>query len=312
MTRLFSYIRAFIALVIIFVINAFAIAVFLPFILLILHPERWGWVQSLFAFFNISPQNVNAYFYFVLLIPFLLLPLSGWLVSFFSGYRTAKGEDKEYMQECLETILERSGLGKKRYNLYVEETDEVNACAFGIRNICVTRGTLNVADNDPAFLKGILAHEMGHLSYRHTIVLFLLMVIDILGNVAISIFDFIRGVIAIGQNIPVLNLMCFLLTVIFNMVVRILNLGGYLISGILRLFARMDEHAADYYACEIGFGKELCYGLQLLYEHSGPEEKKGFLANIKSDHPSLPHRIETIKKYLEKHENTPATYGQDA
>ena len=138
------------------------------------------------------------------------------------------------------------------------------------------------------------------------------MVIDILGNVAISMFDFIRGVIAIGQNIPVLNLMCFLLTVIFNMIVRILNLGGYLISGILRLFARMDEHAADYYACEIGFGKELCYGLQLLYEHSGPEEKKGFLANIKSDHPSLPHRIETIKKYLEKHENTPNIYGQDA
>ena len=151
----------------------------------------------------------------------------------------------------METILERSGLGKKRYNLYVEETDEVNACAFGIRNICVTRGTLNVADNDPAFLKGILAHEMGHLSYRHTIVLFLLMAI-LIAAAAQAILSPIGKAL---HKMPVIGTTDRALSAVL----------GILKGAVLVEYTEMNQSSPDLYEAEVGLYRRV-YPVRVDYQ----------------------------------------------
>jgi STE24 endopeptidase len=93
----------------------------------------------------------------------------------------------------------------------------------------------------------------------------------------------------------------FFIVLSISLIFIILGVFNKITNYIILWFFRQDEHAADGYACKIGFGPELLHGLELLEKSSASEEKKGVLANINNDHPSLPHRIETIQKYLEKH-----------
>ena len=103
------------------------------------------------------------------------------------------------------------------------------------------------------------------------------------------------------SNFAHLKPLSFFIILSISLIFIILGVFNKITNYIILWFFRQDEHAADGYACKIGFGPELLHGLELLEKSSASEEKKGVLANINNDHPSLPHRIETIQKYLEKH-----------
>lgn len=317
-TKIFSVLRSLIAIIISFISNSIIVTTFLTIFILAIDTHKWGWMQSLLRWLGrpVNPDNAFGIFFTIFLIlPFIFSPtrLMAWILAKLNGWKKAQGHDREIIQGSINNIFSKSGIKEKRYHLYTVETPELNAAAFGLNNILVTRGLLNEVKECPEILDGILSHEIGHLYYGHSLVLSFIMVMNTCGKISIEILEKISWLAEKALAwVPIINILYAMITWIIAAIFFIVSLFNRITNYIVLWFSRQDEHAADAYACKIGFGKELQEGLELLKMYSGPEEKKGVLANIGSDHPSLLHRIETIKKYLKKHENTPLVHGQDA
>ena len=90
---------------------------------------------------------------------------AGYLSASFYLFRHLKARrptlaDEEKLQRCFGEVLQRAGRNK-RFQLLVDEEMEINAFAIGIRTIAVSRGSLEQLTEGE--LKGLLAHELGHL-----------------------------------------------------------------------------------------------------------------------------------------------------
>lgn len=90
-----------------------------------------------------------------------------WIFVYSTGARNAKGADYDRLYKILQDLCRRENTDSSRYSLYVNEDQTINAYAFGDKHITVNRGTLKLMDDEE--IEGILAHELGHLHYRHTL-----------------------------------------------------------------------------------------------------------------------------------------------
>ena len=305
-SRLFSHLRAIISLALIFIINIFPHAIFVTILICISNPHTWEWVQKLIVLLKMPINEKSAIFVLMMLAIFApvaiaFLPFTPRLMAFFSGWKKADGEYKEYIRACLAPVCETAGRNINKINLYVMDSNEINAAAFGINNILVFRGAIAADQNNPGFLCGILAHELGHLEYRHGIKTTFLYMITLGASLSIRFINFCVWITKPLAIIPYINFVYALFMFCFNLIIGAFNGIAFLTDFIMLWFSRMDEHAADKYACDIGYGWELLNSLELLKRSTWLPEKKGFFANIGEDHPSLPHRIETIREYLDKH-----------
>ena len=306
-TRIFSILRSIIAILFSFISNSILVSLFLTFLVTIVDVHQWKWVQTILQWLKwpVTQNNAFALFFCVFLVlPFLLSPsrLMAWILAKTNGWRKAGAEEKDYIQSHIDNVLSRGGLKKKKYHLYIVEDPDINAAAFGVNNILVTRGTMIAAEQNPGLMEGFLAHEMGHITYGHSFVLSFIIVMESCGRASSYVLEKINWFLAeVVGRIPLINLVSFFIVLSISLIFIILGVFNKITNYIILWFFRQDEHAADGYACKIGFGPELLHGLELLEKSSASEEKKGVLANINNDHPSLPHRIETIQKYLEKH-----------
>ena len=315
-TRIFSILRSIIAILFSFISNIILVSLFLAFVVFAFDIHQLDWMQRLLQWFGrpIRPESVlDVVFYIFLVLPLLLSPtrLMAWILAKTNGWHKAGAEENAFIQTHIDDIVSRGGLKKKKYHIYIMENKEINAAAFGLNNILVTRGTLSAAEQTPALLDGFLAHEMGHISYGHSLVLSFILVMETCGHISAYALEKINWFLAkvIGV-IPLIQIISIVVIWSINLICGVLWLFNNITNYIVLWFYRMDEHAADRYACKIGFGPELLYGLELLEKESPPDEKKGVLANIGNDHPSLLHRIETIQKYLAKHPGNPGTLKQ--
>ncbi len=68
--------------------------------------------------------------------------------------------EEERLQRCLGEVIQRAGANRECH-LQIEEKPDLDAYAMGLNTIVLSRGLL-VAMTDPE-LKGILAHELGHI-----------------------------------------------------------------------------------------------------------------------------------------------------
>ena len=75
-----------------------------------------------------------------------------------------KGRKDEKVSEIARTLLKANRL---RAVFRVLEGDPINAVALPHGRIFVWRGLLDLAEDDPDMLAGVLAHELGHLSKEH-------------------------------------------------------------------------------------------------------------------------------------------------
>ena len=148
-------------------------------------------------------------FYIVLLyILYSLSPLNVWLMRMKEGYRPLGGEERVR----LERLLSEMGMERK-LNIYRNRDARTNAVTFGFNTIGLTDGILRVATDEE--LKGIISHEVGHIShydfvyqvllfsmqslgYRCLYGLFLIpaLVFGIIGNLVIAVVPAVRFAIA--------------------------------------------------------------------------------------------------------------------
>ena len=97
-------------------------------------------------------------------------PFGEWVLCLMVGAREMKRLDmRNRMVPLLNEVYHRAkrktpGLTNS-IDLKVMYTPEPNAYAIGRRTVCVTEGLFGLPDEE---VKGILAHELGHLACRHT------------------------------------------------------------------------------------------------------------------------------------------------
>lgn len=153
----------------------------------------------------------------------------------------------------------------KKVKLYYSRTDELNAYALGHRTVIITRGMLGI---HPDYLKGVLAHEFGHIAHGDGD---LKLGINV-SNFILSIFVFFVSLIA-NTVIAMFEESDSCLAVVITLAARILL--NIIILGLFQLWtllgvvlvnwsSRRDEYSADAFANKLGYGESLAMFLDAL------------------------------------------------
>lgn len=114
---------------------------------------------------------------------------------------------RAYVQEIGERMVAVSELAGRRFTFTLLDSPEVNAFALPGGYVYVTRGILALAD-DEAELAGVLGHEIGHVTARHTAQRYTRAVVGQLGAVGATILGAVLGGEAgarIGQQVGTLG-----------------------------------------------------------------------------------------------------------
>ncbi|MFT4717686.1 MAG: putative Zn-dependent protease [Rickettsiales bacterium] len=99
----------------------------------------------------------------ILIITFFVISLTGKSHSF-SVIRD--GEVEEFLQELTLPIIQKSGLESKNIKIYIVNDPAVNAFVSSGQNIFINTGLITKY-TDPNVLRGVLAHEIGHIASGH-------------------------------------------------------------------------------------------------------------------------------------------------
>lgn len=212
------------------------------------------------------------------------------------------GQDSNYLtplfEEVYQEALTQTPSLHKNIRLYISEEKTINGYAMGRKTIVLTRGAIETFHREE--LKGILAHEFGHMANGDTKALLL----TIIGNSIFSIIILACKVIMWAVNlIASIATEEFFISRIIYFVIRLFfdfSVMAFLFVGnvILSLNSRYSEYLADGYAFQIGFGEQLKRSLYLLnkLDMGGRRTLKEWLM---ASHPHTPARIERLEQKLE-------------
>ena len=175
----------------------------------------------------------------------------------------------------------------KGIKLYIREDMSINAFAFGKSTLVLTRGSIELLNDNQ--LKGLMAHEFGHFSYKHTEALLLFTV----ANLPMS---FIVQKLTDAKNyFDKEKRRSFLLGSLCNFFYYIFKGIDFIARLILMHSSRKDEYRADKFAIKSGFGEDLTEVLLEIYSVSisKPESIK---EQMNSTHPHITKRIERLER----------------
>jgi len=176
----------------------------------------------------------------------------------------------------------------------------VNAFAMGRKTIAVTAGAMSTWTKEE--LKGIVAHEFGHISYGHTKAMLLSTIGNLFFYVIVWAFQLILNLVQFVAKLFTDNVAGIIFSVIFFLLRLYVNLLIFIFVNvgeiILAINSRVNEVESDTFAFEAGYGRELISGLYLLQKIT-MSAKMSLIEQLKSTHPHTAHRI----AHLERLEN---------
>lgn len=215
--------------------------------------------------------------------------------------RRPTGAELAKLQPLWDEVARRAGLDGSRYDLWIEDSDEVNAFGAAGHIVGVTRHSLHRLPPDQ--LSAVLAHELGHHINGHAwsgllgvyyslparIVMVTVKYVVIFAVVLVAEFAIL------GAVIVVLLIGIFAIAVAFTFPPAL----ALLAIPLLRPWAsRRGELRADRFAGEIGYGPLLiAVFTDHLNQGADTEEEEGALARVMSTHPPLPTRILALETF---------------
>lgn len=216
----------------------------------------------------------------------------------------ATEQEKKYLLPLFEEVYQNAKENNPKLNdnvkIYITDAMYVNAFAIGRKTIAVTQGSIETFTKDE--LKGIIAHEFGHLNYGHTKALllsvignmffsFIVIVLRFLLSACEFISDIISGVNYIGW---IFKFICVVVRLVFELSTFIfINFSQIILAS----NSRLNETQADKFAYSIGFGKQLTNALYMLKKISiGKKVKLSEL--LKASHPHTSYRIEFLENLM--------------
>ena len=244
------------------------------------------------------------------------------LLFFGSRLRKPIQAEAEKLEMAFSSVQQRAGYTKK-VKLRVHESTDWNAFATGTRTIAVTKGVLAGASDDE--LKGLLAHELGHLMSYDTIVGSAYWTAGYLPSIVRWVYRRIAAIVLSGfrQRVLVqtnqgvmkagrfnlwsgivwlvivvaifyfLHILQVIVAIVFFVVIfGILNV---IFRWLTLVLARFSEYRQDAFAARLGFGQGLRDMLEKLTYQGNPPVNLYFIV-FHSTHPIIYNRIRRLEK----------------
>lgn len=242
----------------------------------------------------------NLPFYLLLIfILYALSPVNNWRIRQKGGYR----RPNESEQIRLNRLLSEIGMDRK-LTLYRNREVAPNAVTFGFNTIGITDGMMRQASDEE--LKGVICHEVGHLSHYDYVYGILIYSLELFGYQCLyGIFfipAFIFGIIGsmVFALVPGLTFVGALTGKIWWMIYKLLH---HIIYGISRfLYVNINKYAeyrCDAYAVKYGCGEGLLSFLRgLKREEDVYGECPTFTEYMMSTHPATAKRVKRLEKML--------------
>ncbi|WP_371677137.1 M48 family metalloprotease [Streptomyces sp. NBC_01276] len=201
-------------------------------------------------------------------------------------------------------VTARAGVDGARYELWIEESDDLNALAAAGHIVAVTRRALEHLPTGQ--LAAVLAHELGHHTRGHTWSGLLAWWYALPGRLTwrglaagtVKLVRFTSGFSypAAGILVVLLGWLAFAtLTATYGLPLLLLTLP-YLTAAV----GRRAELRADAHAAGLGFGPMLAQMLQGLPagKETGAADGTGRLARLLASHPDHRTRLHHLQQYL--------------
>ena len=235
----------------------------------------------------------------LLFILYYISPLNVWVLRRKEGYRPMNSSDRMRV----ERLLSEMGMNRK-LKLYRNNDARVNAAAFGFNTIGLTGGVLAAVSDEE--LKGIISHEVGHISHYDFVYQVLLFSMESFGYRCLyGIFlipALIFGIIGsmVFALVPALGFVGELIAKLWWAVYKLLHRIIYGISRITDVnINKYAEYRCDAYAVKYGCGEGLLSFLRRLKRTEDVYgERPTFTEYIMSTHPSTEKRIARLEKLL--------------
>ena len=208
-------------------------------------------------------------------------------------------------QESHEEARNKSKLIPKRIKLFIAQSADTNACVVGMHTMVVNEGL--IAQLNDSEIKGVLAHEFGHISNSDTV----LSMTKLSANTLLSlIVGFIVTILRLAILLGFVTedsdntaarifgfVMRWFIGVILSWIVKgLLNLW-MLIGFMFEMFAsRRQEYKADEFAVKIGEGNNLLNALQKI--DGSPHRRTSIFDGMTSTHPYTADRIVRLRKLI--------------
>jgi heat shock protein HtpX len=224
-----------------------------------------------------------------------------------SRYRKPLGADEARLRTAIGEMLQKAG-STRRVRIWIDQSGECNAYATGYHTIIISSRLL--AALSPVELRGVLAHELGHLLSGDTIVATAFLMAGLLPK---AVFGICRAVVfvlrsalmrvnitagivillAVGLLLdrahllkPVVPVLLFvLLFALLNRVFKFFTL----------LLGRLAEYRQDAFAFRLGYGDGLRRVLERLAA-SAEAPVSSYYIVMHSTHPVICNRIRRLEK----------------
>ena len=241
-----------------------------------------------------------------------LSPLGEWYFRWTNGCK--KIEDPEILsrlEPLFREVKERAQTQQTDFkiddniSLYICEDNSVNAFAMGRRTICVTRGLLNLSDEQ---IKAVLGHEFGHLASHDTELTLLITVGNFIITALVTVirvilafYNLVIGLISLfmgreGAIVSIMNAIAqFITTLCINGLMWVWTHLGILL---VMKSSRNAEYEADGFSCNLGYRDGLLSFFRILENleiQSGEKNGNNIFAALSSSHPETSKRIAQIE-----------------
>jgi len=202
-------------------------------------------------------------------------------------------------------VRQLSGTDISRLKLHIIPSGEINAYAYGMRHVAVSRAMMDACDD--MTLCGVLGHEISHtlnldamfnrLIFANVMLaLVFLIVASFIGTSMLWIVFLI--LCGLGVCSGIVSMFVFrgvhgLFKGIFGVLQRLVVFVYRIVMGIVN---RRCEYRADLYSCQLGYGPQLSYFLTR-FDDDGDSRQKSLADILYASHPSSYKRIAHIEQF---------------
>jgi Zn-dependent protease with chaperone function len=285
-----------------FIVNVIILAVVIPVTQYIFHYSLSG-VDPLLEFFHLPVSETSALWFVSIAIVLIVSLVTAILIYVWPGFeksiclmntgRSPRWDEKQYLEGIMADIEAAAGkpLG---IDVYVSNYPQPNAAAMGRHSIVVMRSLMQYLDRNE--LRGVLAHEVGHLAHRDTIWGLLRYSVSTTGQIAINFLVIISYAGSLLAFIPVVGLVFVWIVFVINLLIAALQYLLRLPAQILSLCgSRRVEYEADAFAVSLGYGSDL---YSALLKISRLEPERNLTQRVLSTHPLTRDRLKRIQKEI--------------
>lgn len=282
---------------IVFLINTYILALLLNIILSI------GGHSSFGLAFLLSVISM------VFIAWLLITPLGSNYLAWSARLRDPRNDEFTLIKPNLSHLTDK-GLFITDIDVKISDDTFSNAYAIGKNIVAVTTGLIEeVKRGSTSYdqLKGILAHELGHIKHGDSQILAMVIAFNAIGKIIVDFFANLSSFISrlfIGASNSTddnnVSTGCCIAGIFLSIFSLLANLSSFILYGIilpigLHAIGREEEYEADQYSASLGYGNYLADYLESV--HCKESKPDSLASKLFSTHPPIEERVKQLRSF---------------